>query len=166
MSPHISMSRLSFRPNIICNICLEDIHKVTKGQVLTCCKATKVVHNHCLLTWFTKKMEQGTDVTCPFCRTTLLPYHSMLSFYKLNPSPHKRKLLQTQHEPLPVYADANFVYHAEADVLTATHHVARANSLTAHAAHGHIMQLTTTAYVFFVINICMVMWLLVRQSTQ
>ena len=33
------MSRLSFRPNIICNICLEDIHKVTKGQVLTCCKA-------------------------------------------------------------------------------------------------------------------------------
>ena len=150
------MHVLSLHHGVTCGICMEPVSCVYTSCALQCCKGANMIHTQCLLQWYVKQREQNQDMTCPFCRATMLSvaeFDSVYTFIKTAQATGEKKTVSETFNPPPVYSDANFV-HSSDDASLGTH---------THLANMHLMQLTSVAYIFFFINLFFVMAVLARR---
>ena len=148
------MHMLSLHHGVTCGICMEPVSSVYTSCGLQCCKGANMIHTQCLLQWHVKQREKNQDMTCPFCRATMLSVAEFDSVYTFTKTQATGAIVTPN--PPPVYSDANFV-HSSDDASLGTH---------THLANMHLVQLTSVAYIFFFINLFFVMAVLARQLFQ
>ena len=154
--PHTvsTMPILILQPDLSCGICMEPLTSVHTSHGLQCCNGSKVVHTRCLLQWYVKQRETDHDITCPFCRATILSVAEFDLIYTFDANTQATCTEASETlEPPPLYSDANFVHSSDNTMLHPPTHL----------ANMYVLQLTSVAYVFFFINLFFVMTVLVRQ---